>query len=266
MRVLRRDSTGPDVERWQYFLIGQGYDVGRADTVFGPRVESATTAFQGKYFGPADRKDPAGVVGNFTLGRAMTLGFHETVDDDESEHSSNWPPAPSFQPLIGNDTRQALFGHFKFKPSPTPGNPENITILDDWVTKNIIPVNIPQIIGMPGFPKSGNMEFHRLGAKQLAKLFSDWHKAGLLYLLKEWGGSYVARFVRGSTTTLSNHSQGSAFDVNMTWNPLGAMPALAGELGSVRELVAIANDNGFYWGGHFKNRPDGMHFEIAQLK
>jgi hypothetical protein len=29
-------------------------------------------------------------------------------------------------------------------------------------------------------------------------------------------------------------------------------------------LVGIANDNGFYWGGHF-TRLDGMHFEIAKL-
>ncbi|MFC1534810.1 M15 family metallopeptidase [Thermodesulfobacteriota bacterium] len=22
---------------------------------------------------------------------------------------------------------------------------------------------------------------------------------------------------------------------------------------------------GFYWGGHFKSRPDGMHFEVAKI-
>lgn len=34
--------------------------------------------------------------------------------------------------------------------------------------------------------------------------------------------------------------------------------------GSVRELVPIANEHGFYRGGHFSRR-DGMHVELAQL-
>jgi hypothetical protein len=46
---------------------------------------------------------------------------------------------------------------------------------------------------------------------------------------------------------------------------LGVPPAKQGELGSVRELVPIANKWGFYWGGHFKERKDGMHFELANI-
>ena len=41
-------------------------------------------------------------------------------------------------------------------------------------------------------------------------------------------------------------------------------PALLGEKGCVRELVPIAHDHGFYWGGHF-TRQDGMHFEVARV-
>jgi hypothetical protein len=44
------------------------------------------------------------------------------------------------------------------------------------------------------------------------------------------------------------------------------VPALLGHDGTVRELVSIANAHGFYWGGHFRNRPDGMHFEIAEVR
>jgi hypothetical protein len=51
----------------------------------------------------------------------------------------------------------------------------------------------------------------------------------------------------------------------MTWNNLGKIPARIGSEGSVRELVPVANDFGFYWGGHFKSRPDGMHFEVAKI-
>jgi hypothetical protein len=38
-----------------------------------------------------------------------------------------------------------------------------------------------------------------------------------------------------------------------------------GARGCLRELVEIANGLGFYWGGHFSGRPDGMHFELAEL-
>jgi hypothetical protein len=54
------------------------------------------------------------------------------------------------------------------------------------------------------------------------------------------------------------------FDVNFEWNRMGTVPALRGDKGSVRERVPIANEHGFYWGGHFSRR-DGMHFEPAQL-
>lgn len=63
----------------------------------------------------------------------------------------------------------------------------------------------------------------------------------------------------------SNHAWGTAFDINVPWNGLGATPALVGARGSVRKLVPLANEHGFYWGGHFNGRPDGMHFEIAQI-
>jgi hypothetical protein len=45
---------------------------------------------------------------------------------------------------------------------------------------------------------------------------------------------------------------------------LNKIPALVGQKGSVREIVPIANEFGFYWGGHF-TRKDGMHFEIAKI-
>ena len=53
---------------------------------------------------------------------------------------------------------------------------------------------------------------------------------------------------------LSNHAWGTAFDINAKWNPFTHIPALVGSTGSVRELVKIANDFGFYWGGHFQQR------------
>ena len=79
-------------------------------------------------------------------------------------------------------------------------------------------------------------------------------------------GSCELRLKRGSTkadiANLSNHAWGTAFDINARWNPRKSVPAMMGDRGCVRELVAIANANGFYWGGHFST-VDGMHFEVA---
>ena len=51
---------------------------------------------------------------------------------------------------------------------------------------------------------------------------------------------------------------------NRFWNKLGAEPARRGAKGSVFDLVPLANRHGFYWGGHFAKRRDGMHFEFAR--
>jgi len=261
MRVLKEDMKGPDVKRWQNFLIGQGFDPGLADGQFSTRTRDATMAFQSRFGLTAD-----GAVGNSTWGQAMVLGLPVLEDLPTGDQKGpDFPPKPSFPPLTSTAERQALFGRFKFEADPIPGNRENIKILGDWEAQNIVRVQIPQLAGIAGAPASGAIRFHRLAVAQLVSLWKAWGDAGLLERVKTWGGSFVPRFIRGSDTVLSNHAFGTAFDINVAFNPLGAQPALVGRPGSVRELVPIANQNGFYWGGHF-TRLDGMHFEVAVLK
>ncbi|PNG26721.1 transglycosylase SLT domain-containing protein [Methylocella silvestris] len=176
----------------------------------------------------------------------------------------DFPPPPPFAPLSSIADRQKLFGVFTFAPAPQPGDPEHIRVTNDWAARNIVTVAIPlrSVLGKPGPLK---MQFHRLAAAQLTALWLEWEKQGLLDEVLTFDGAYNPRFIRGSTTTLSNHAFGTAFDINARFNPLKARPALKGQRGSVRDLVPIANKFGFYWGGHFRSRPDGMHFEVAQL-
>ena len=259
MRVLRKDMKGPDVRKWQYFLIGQGFLTGKADGLFGKQTAAATVAFQKKY-----NLDPDGIVGHQTIVQAIQLGFtvlEETVD--EGKNSPNWPPKPDFPPLIGTTARQTLFGKFAYKVIPDSSG--EVQILGNWAKQNIVTVNIPQLKGIKGAPTSGNIQFHRLAAQQMQAMFGAWESAGLLDCILSWGGSFVPRLVRGGAS-LSNHAFGTAFDINVSWNRLGVQPSLAGEEGSVRDLVPIANEHGFFWGGHYAKRPDGMHFEVAALK
>ncbi len=260
MQVLRSGSKGVEVRRWQAFLVGQGHDPGGVDGIFGAGTERATKAFQ-----KAAGLDQDGIVGNLTLGAAALRGFGVTTGRPDDRAGPGWPPVPAMRPLVGNAARARVFGAFAFVPDPLPDNRENIRITDGWEGRNIVAVPLQELRGVAGAPSSLRVGFHRLAEAQLRDLWHGWDEAGLLSRVRTWHGSFNPRFVRGSTTTLSNHAYGSAFDINMDWNELGRQPALLGEEGSVRELVGIANEHGFYWGGHFRNRLDGMHFEIAEL-
>ncbi|MCB4767253.1 transglycosylase SLT domain-containing protein [Ancylobacter sp. Lp-2] len=178
--------------------------------------------------------------------------------------SPDFPPRPSFRALVSLEDRQKLFGAFQFVSAPVAGNPENIRILGDWEARNIVKVEIP-LQSFRGKPGPLALRFHVKAKDQLIALWLEWEKAGLLGHILTYDGAFVARFQRKSTTKLSNHAFGTAFDINAAWNPLGVEPAAIGEKGCLRELVPIANKHGFYWGGHFNTRPDGMHFEVAQL-
>jgi hypothetical protein len=173
-------------------------------------------------------------------------------------------PRSNLSPLVGTAERQRLFGTFTFVADPKPGNKENIRITNDWPEKNIAKVSIPvkSVLGRNG---PLEFEFHKLAADQLIAMWLQWEKEGLLDRILTFDGSFVPRFIRGSTRTLSNHAFGTAFDINAQFNPLGREPAEIGAKGCVRELVPIASRFGFAWGGHFNKRPDGMHFEVARI-
>jgi D-alanyl-D-alanine carboxypeptidase/Putative peptidoglycan binding domain len=255
MRVLKQGMSGPDVSAWQTFLVGLGAEI-VADGSFGPATKEATANFQRLH-----ELEPDGVVGRGTLGKAMTMGFGN-VEDDETEGGPNWPPRPEGIRSLTGVERAAKFGSFAYRPAPTPGNPEGIVILDDWAKTHIVTIEIPQLRGVTGAPASGKVPFHKDGAPRLVALFQAWEDEGLLPLVLSWGGSWVPRFIRGSRSVLSNHSTGTAFDINAAWNSLGAEGALVGKRGSVRKLVPLAFDHGFTWGGWFSGRPDAMHFEL----
>jgi hypothetical protein len=76
--------------------------------------------------------------------------------------------------------------------------------------------------------------------------------------LDDWG--YAFRNVRGSTDKLSNHSSGTAIDLNATKHPLGH----AGTFTPMQSVLieALCKKYGLTWGEKWK-RPDGMHFEIS---
>jgi len=259
-----KDRRGQnDVEQWQFFLRGLDLYTGPVDGDFGTGSHEATRKFQRKWNLADD-----GVVGGQTYAIAFSLGFCPLEDEDEGKFGPNWPPKPSFKSL-NSTQRVKVFGEIKFQSAGTKRNPEAIKITNNWNRDNLTKVYIPQLVGVYGAPKSGKVFWHKKGAEQLQNLFQAWEDEGLIDLVESWAGSWVPRFIRGSRSVLSNHSFASAFDINVAWNGLGRQPALVGKKGSVRELVPLACEYGFYWGGFWgyggKGRADGMHFEMAKV-
>lgn len=258
MLDLKKGMKCDEVGDWQSFLRGLDLYIGAIDDDFGLKTEKATVDFQKKYNLSSD-----GVVGQNTLKKAIELGFETLSSKNKFLISLDFPEKPNFLPLVGNEARMKLFGKFDYISSATKDNPEGIKILGDWESKNIVKVNLPALSKATN-GKYTSMRFHKKAESQLSKFFERLEKEKLHTKILTYSGAFYPRFIRGSRTQLSNHSWGTAFDINVPQNGLNRTPALVGQLGSVREIVPIANEYGFYWGGHF-TRKDGMHFEIAKI-
>jgi hypothetical protein len=263
MRILRFGHSGDDVYRWELFIRGFFPDSqivvdGKFDEV--TLVE--TKRFQRHVGLSASASD--GIVGPITLGKAMCCGFNPLLDVEVNDvFGQNWPKKPLGLKNMTAQERIKTFGAFEFESRPTTANPEAIRITDNWVTENIASFDCSQLKKVIK-NEHAFVSLNKAVVPNFNKFFEKLEELNLLDRVHSWGGAFVPRFIRGSRSTLSNHSWGTAFDINVQWNMLGSRPALVGMQGSVRELVLIATDCGWYWGGWFEGRPDGMHFEIAK--
>jgi replication initiation and membrane attachment protein DnaB len=77
--------------------------------------------------------------------------------------------------------------------------------------------------------------------------------------LDDWG--FAFRMTRGSEKILSNHSSGTAIDLNAIKHPLGKSNTFNKDQRNTINL--LITKYGLTWGGNYKRRKDDMHFEIA---
>ncbi|HVE64439.1 MAG TPA: M15 family metallopeptidase [Mycobacteriales bacterium] len=154
-------------------------------------------------------------------------------------------PAPPTAFLTGSRAARE-FGAFSYRYH------DDGTIEPDnrWVTKNIRYSRLPLI---------GLVRCHRLTIPQLRRALMDIEAAGLGAEIRSYSGCYVPRFIeRNPTRSVSLHTWGIAFDINVTTNQLGTV----GDMDP--RVVAIFERWGFRWGGRWEI-PDPMHFELAAL-
>jgi D-alanyl-D-alanine carboxypeptidase/Putative peptidoglycan binding domain len=272
-----------EVQRWQYFLLKQGIpQVGSIDSDFGMKTETATKFFQVSHGITANGK-----VNDRTLQKAEELGYTILPDNYYQERAgANFPRSPTNLTSPDNATRNRDFTCFKFIQRPRNLRPDAEAIVQkgscdgrerDWVATHIVEFDMPQLKFARGY--DGRFRCHSRAADKFRALFAKWEEADLLHLIMSYEGCFVPRYKRrqappgenghgekksSAIDALSNHSFGSAFDINFPDNQLGDVPAMCGRRGSTRELVAAANSLGTFWGGHFGTQ-DGMHFEISKL-
>ncbi|MFO7978202.1 MAG: M15 family metallopeptidase [Bacteroidales bacterium] len=258
MRALQRGYQGRDVKKWQFFLIGQGFTCKVADGVFGQITREATQRFQRRWELMDD-----GMVGTLTYARAGLQGFELVKNPaDDNPEGLHWPPEAPFRALAPSSLRKKL-GAFSYQLKPEPNPRHEIAITCNWEQENLVEIEVPLFSPLPP-AHTRSLKVHKKVVRQFERLFAQWHQAGISDRLLSFDEGFSARMEAGSRTRVSAHSFGIAFDVNASFNPLGQLPPKTGAQGSVRELVEIAHQNGFCWGGHSTPRA-GMHFEVAHF-
>jgi hypothetical protein len=114
--------------------------------------------------------------------------------------------------------------------------------------------------------KGRTVQVHERARAHFEAAFNAIEAAGLSHLILTCEGTVSLRHTgHDPNKPLSHHCWGIAIDFNQAANGYGAVPAAVGQPGSLRELVPIFNRYGFAWGGHFRDKADGMHFELALL-
>jgi hypothetical protein len=224
METLKKGSSGKEVVKVQSQLIKLGWLVGSADGMFGPITEKAVIDFQKKNGLVVDGK-----VGPITYGAL----FAGSIPIEQG-------PAEGF-PKIPSSTAEAkkIFG-----------------ATQSVVESQLAFCEVPDALTC--FPKkNGKRGFtcHRLMVPVFGAFFRDVVAEGLASKIYSYDGCFNWRQISGSSN-LSNHSFGIAIDINYEGNELGdSTPAMD------LRVVAIANRYNLFWGGNYRGRKDGMHFE-----
>jgi hypothetical protein len=176
------------------------------------------------------------------------------------------PPSPSVQSPLPEGPQQqppptqTLRPHKEAELVVTYGDPRPDP--ESWMAQHVVPVPIPQLIGVPGpdgSPSDGNVPFHRLGMEALRDLFNAWQQAGLMAKVLRFAGAHGRQSPHG--TGVDAHDWAIAFDILANWEPQGDGPGW-GE-GALAEFVRLANQHGFVWGGHDPRDQSALHFELG---
>jgi peptidoglycan hydrolase-like protein with peptidoglycan-binding domain len=250
-----------DVSTVQRLLNGRGYSVGRVDGVCGPKTTNGILAFQHGFLSrPDGRIDPGGITWKQLTG---TSGGVRTPSSPTRPPVA--PPASGAQSLTTRLPRPdrttlnpGLAGVTSAFMVQTLGNPRqsygsdcrpvtNPTLQRHIVSESVGPFRVS------GFRPAVNSLRTIMGQiqQQQPAVYGALGTAGML----------CCRYIRGSTSAISNHSWGTAIDLtlNGVLDQRGDNQVQVG----LALIAPIFNANGWLWGAAFRTE-DAMHFEAGR--
>lgn len=116
--------------------------------------------------------------------------------------------------------------------------------------------DIPAELEIGVIPKK--LYCNKLMIPVLTQAFKNLIERGYVEELKTFDGCFNIRPMRNSKVQ-SLHSWGIAIDLNAAWNQLYQIPKLS------PGFIKCFTDAGMDWGGNFKPRTDGMHFQLSKI-
>ncbi len=156
------------------------------------------------------------------------------------------------------------FGQFRYRD--LAGG--RIEVAPQWIANNIVTITLPGL--------DQRVQVNKAAAANFIKAFTyikngtatiNGKQVPLLSLIKTMDGTFVTRHVNwgGPTTGLSNHSWGTAIDINASNHYVG----LRIDANSTTDPNAILwreafQPAGFSWGNRYTVGPDSMHFELIK--
>jgi hypothetical protein len=161
---------------------------------------------------------------------------------------------------------------FKWRHAPSETDPDKIVILEKWALLNITSFACEPLSRWTS-GRSRIVTLNHSVKDPFLKLWDRWEHLGLLerlttslsehHMKPTWGGGWVARYKRGAAhdanpSNLSSHASGHAFDICPAAYPLGR-PVKGEDI--MQALADTAEEMGWTWGGRFRSRPDGMHYQ-----
>lgn len=132
-------------------------------------------------------------------------------------------------------------------------------VLDDQFEQtHIVSFDLPYPLLYDGL-KVTRARCHRLLVDNFVTAFTAIKNAGLTEQVKNYGGIYNPRAIRGIPSHPSTHSWGIAVDLEPEKYPLGSKQRFS------VEVIKCFEDAGFFYGGRFVHRPDPMHFQFCTM-
>ncbi|PTT91571.1 peptidoglycan-binding protein [Pelomonas sp. HMWF004] len=239
-----------DVKVVQALLNQRGFDCGQVDGRCGRRTVQAIISFQSDFTRTPDgRVDPGGK----TLARLNNEGATMPPKPELNASLTRLVPAPLKSAINGG--LKAVSNDFMTQALGAPRDSYAVDcqpLTNVRLKRNITSASVGpfRVTGLAPAVKSLNEVMSEI-QRMRPEVYKALGTAGML----------CCRYVRGSTSSISNHSWGTAVDLTLN----GVLDRRGdGKVQYGLTLIApIFNRFGWYWGATFKTE-DAMHFEAGQ--